>query len=410
MLLERWHFMYKKILVALDGSEYSLTGGQIAIAAAQYLGAEIHACHVYDVRIHSRRLTEMEPMLPVRYRKEEVLSQVRAAHNELIVEGFQALSKGYMDAFLETALDRGIPVSQVHREGRNYVEIIKVAEEYQADLVVLGSLGLGAGQGDSMGSTSARVLGSSRCDVLVARRTPAAGKVVAGIDGSREAMRAMQKAVMWARILEKPLELVAAYDPYFHAQVFKTMAGALSRERQEQVGLAKQETLHEELVDEGLGKLYRSFLDQAAERCRAMGADAETALLRGKAYRALVEHEGEGGVDLLVLGRFGNHREEAARIGSNSEAACRSSKTNVLVAAPSGRREPTGISPGMNWDQEALARLERIPPAARPMAKQGIEAYARSKGKSEVSLEDMKQVASRLGMGEPRERQDDRNS
>jgi hypothetical protein len=64
----------------------------------------------------------------------------------------------------------------------------------------------------------------------------------------------------------------------------------------------------------------------------------------------------------------------------------------------------------MNWDQEALARLERIPPAARPMAKQGIETYARSKGKSEVSLEDMKQVASRLGMGEPRERQDDRNS
>jgi len=120
-----------------------------------------------------------------------------------------------------------------------------------------------------MGSTSSRVLASTRCDVLIARRMPAAGKVVAGIDGSKDAMKAMQKAVTWARILGKPLELVFVYDPYFHTRVFKTMSGSLSPQRQEEVGLAKQEQLHEELVDEGLGRLYRSFLDQALERYRA---------------------------------------------------------------------------------------------------------------------------------------------
>jgi nucleotide-binding universal stress UspA family protein len=398
--------MYKRILVALDGSEYSVTGGQIALVAAGDLGAEILACHIYDVRIHSRRLTELEPMLPARYQKEEVLSQVRAAHKELIVEGFEALSKGYMDGFLETARDRGIPVSQVHREGRNYVEILKVAQEHQADLVVLGALGLGAGQGDIMGSTSTRVLNSARCDVLIARRMPAAGKVVAGIDGSKDAMKAMQKAVTWARILGKQLELVSVYDPYFHTRVFKTMSGALSPERQEQVGLARQETLHEELVDDGLGKLYRSFLDQALERCRAMGVDAKAAVLKGKAYRALVGHERNGGVDLMVVGRFGNHREEPAQIGSNSETVCRLSKTNVLVAAASETIQPAGpeVEDTMSWDQEALARLERVPPPARPMAKQAIEAYARSKGKTQVTIEDMKEAASRLGMGKSPER------
>jgi nucleotide-binding universal stress UspA family protein len=134
--------MYKKILVSMDGSEHSITGGQIALVAAGDLGAEILACHIYDVRIHNRRLTEMEPMLPARYQKEEVLSQVRSAHKGLIVEGFEALSKGYMDGFLKTARDRGISVSQVHREGRNYVEILKLAQEEEVDLVVLGLSGL----------------------------------------------------------------------------------------------------------------------------------------------------------------------------------------------------------------------------------------------------------------------------
>ena len=393
----------------MDGSEYSLTGGQIALAAAHDLGAEILACHIYDVGIHSRRLTEMEPMLPAKYQKEEVLSQVRAAHKELIVEGFEALSKGYMDGFLESARGRGISVSQVHREGRNYVEILRVAEEHDVELVVLGALGLGAGQGDLMGSTSTRVLSSARCDVLIARRMPAAGKVITGIDGSKDAMKAMQKAVTWARILGKPLELVSVYDPYFHTRVFKTMSGALTPERQEQVGLAKQETLHEQLVDEGLGRLYRSFLDQALDRCRAMGVDAEAVLLRGKAYRALIEHDGNGGVDLMVVGRFGNHREETAWIGSNSETACRLSRTNVLVAAPSGNLQPPvqESSIALNWDTEALARLERIPSLARAMAKQSIEAYARFKGKTQVTLEDMKEAASRLGMGQASEGRDE---
>jgi len=401
--------MYKKILVPLDGSPHSFTAGHLALAAAQDQGAEVLACHVYDVRIHSKRLTDMEPMLPAEYQKGEVLSQVRAAHKELIVEGFEALSRGYMDAFVKTARDRGISINQVHREGRNYVEILKIAEENEVDLVVLGSLGLGAGQGDSMGSTSARVLSSARCDVLIARRNPGAGKVIVGIDGSRDAMKAMQKALTWARILGKPLDLVSVYDPYFHTQVFKTMSGALSPERQQEVGLAKQEKLHEQIVDEGLGRLYRSFLDQALERCHAMGVDAGSVLLRGKAYRALIDRSGDGGVDLMVVGRFGNHREEISAIGSNSEAASRMSTTNVLVAAaPEAFRSTVqDDSKAMMWDKEALSRLDRIPSMVRQMARRSIEAWARSRGKTAVTVGDMKEVASRLGMTEIAERKDE---
>lgn len=393
--------MYKRILVALDGSEDSLTGGRIALVAAYELGAELLVCHISDVRIHSRRLREMEPALPARYQNMEVLSQIREAHEELIGEGFGALSRGYMDGFLQTAVERGATVEQLHREGRNYVEILRLAEERAVDLMVVGALGLGAVRGDSLGSTSARVLTGTRCDVLIARRTPAAGKVVVGIDGSAEAGEALEKGAAWSRILGKQLELVSVYDPYFHTRVFQAMSGALSPERQEEVGLAKQETLHEELVDEGLGKLYQSFLDKALDQCGVMGVKANAVLLRGKAYHALIGHAGNGGIDLIVVGRFGNHREETARIGSNSEAVSRLAMTNVLIAANSeALRPPVREAPGIaDWDEEALQRLDRIPAFARPMARRGIEAYARSRGKTRVTLEEMQASSGRMGGG-----------
>jgi nucleotide-binding universal stress UspA family protein len=416
--------MYQRILVALDGSEHSLAGGQIALAAARDSGGQILACHIYDVRIHSQRLTEMEPVLPDRYQSQEVLARIREAHAELIVEGFGALSRGYMDGFLQTARECGVTVEELHREGRNYVEILKAAEEWAADLLVLGALGLGAAAGDTLGSTAGRVLAGARCDVLIARRSPAAGRVVVGIDGSGEAGAALRTGAAWARMFARPLELVSVYDPFFHAQVFQTMSGALSPERQEEVGLAKQEALHEELVDEGLGRLYRTYLDEARGQCGVLGLQADATLLKGKAYRGLLGHTGNGDAGLIVVGRFGSHREEAARIGSNSEAAARLAKTNVLIAAPAepATARETGAAPpvpanarrakgakapaapeaaavpeALAWDEAARRRLAGIPFFVRPLARRAIEAHARAQGKTRVTLEEVQAAAGRMG-------------
>ena len=55
--------MYSTILVALDGSDHSLAGGDLAVALAQRVGSGILAAHVYDAAIHTTRFREMEPGL-----------------------------------------------------------------------------------------------------------------------------------------------------------------------------------------------------------------------------------------------------------------------------------------------------------------------------------------------------------
>jgi nucleotide-binding universal stress UspA family protein len=323
--------MYKRIIVALDGSEYSLMGGKIALTVAQKFNSSMLAVHVYDGQIHSHRLREMEPVLPPLYQDKKTLEHVRQSHNELIYDGFKALSKGYMEAFEKDARNKDVEVEQLNREGRNYLELVKIAKDYKADLMVTGAYGLGMTQDCWLGSTAVRVLRLMACDTLIVRKELSNGNIMVGVDGSKEALKALAIATEWACCFEKSLQLVAAYDPYFHGSVFKAMAGALSQERQEQVGINKQKDLHDNIVDEGLGKLYRGFLEEALKHVHVNGIKVVSSLLRGKAYRAIADCADENNSDIIVVGKFGHHRDDLAQIGSNSENITRIAEANVLI-------------------------------------------------------------------------------
>lgn len=400
--------MYAKILVALDGSEYSVTGGRIALNLAKKLGSGIIASHVYDAQIHSSRFKEMEPVLPSRYQGEDYLSELRKSHDGLIFEGFDSLSKGYIAEYVTEARKEGVCITETHREGRNYAELLRIAEEQGANLIVIGAHGLGMVQDGYLGSTAKRVLRMAKCDVLVVRHDFSKKNVLVGIDGSREALSALRKSAIWARSFEKSLRLAAVYDPYFHVQVFTAMADSLSPEVQAEVGLSTQETLHKQIIDGGLGKLYQSFLNEALESCQSMEKIPETALLQGKAYRSLIENA-QRDTDLIVAGRFGHHRQDIVGIGSVSEALAQLSPTNVLITEPLKieERKASKDRIKLDWDKEALKGLDKIPSFARPMARAGIERFIRAKGGTKVTLNEFNELAKSMGMTQSKEKKDD---
>lgn len=397
--------MYSTILVALDGSAQALAGGRLAVALAGRLGCAVVASHVYDTGIHTTRFRDMEPGLPAEYRGEDRLGPLRDSHGSLITEGFHALSHGYLDDFLAAARRAGVAATEAVAEGRNYASLLELAASREAGLIALGAQGLGDVGDGLLGSTALRVLRRAPGDVLVARGG-GDGPVVAGVDGSQDALAAARAAAAWAQALGRPLHLAAAFDPDFHVRVFQAMGRSLSPERQAEVGLDKQEALHHQFIDEGLATLYRQFLDEAVEHLASVGVDATAALLRGKAYRALVDHGRELGASLLAVGRFGHHRGDAD-IGSQAEAVARLAPCSVLVAGVAGRAaagRPAGdaaaeAEPTVEWDADALARLDRIPSFARPMARRAIEDHVRSRGGARVTIEDVREAGRRMGMG-----------
>ena len=58
----------------------------------------------------------------------------------------------------------------------------------------------------------------------------------------------------------------------------------------------------------------------------------------------------------------------------------------------------TAASDEVTWTPEALARLENIPEFVRPMAKQGVEHYAKSNGHAVIDDAVMEEARGRFGM------------
>ncbi|MEW6521797.1 MAG: universal stress protein [Thermodesulfobacteriota bacterium] len=325
---------YKRILVALDGSEDSLAGARLVLELAEGLGSEVRAAHVYDTAIHNSRFREIEPGLPRQYQAPASMGRLRKEHNSLMSEGFMALSLGYMEDFLSRARQCGVIATEKAAAGRNYLGILEMLREEEFGLAVLGATGLGAQQDGMLGSTAVRVLRRAPGDILIARaaRRETPGKVImACVDGSLPAAAAMRKAVKLACAMHGELHLFSAYDTAFHRTIFKTMARSLSVERQREIGLDRQETVHEELIDKSLQSLYGSYVDKAAREAVLAMPDVQSCLRPGKAYRAIVDYAAEIEADLIVLGRYGHNYEEVSDIGSHAEAVARLAPCSVLV-------------------------------------------------------------------------------
>ncbi|NOZ57529.1 MAG: universal stress protein, partial [Calditrichaeota bacterium] len=302
---------YRKVAVAVDGSQWSSWAEDWAVAAARAAETHLLGVHVYAARLHRVRFEQMEPGLPEPYQGEEKLGELRGTHDSLITDGLKLISDAYLQPVQGKAAKAGVPFEAATPEGRNYVEILKLVSREKVDLLVLGAKGLGAAEEDDLGSVAERVLLHAGCDVLIVRTPfPEAGQgVFCGVDGSDASFQAARRAATWAETLGAPLTLAAVFDPAFHTGVFRTIARVLPEEVSQRFDFQSQERLHDEIIDRGLENLYASYLTEAAEVVGdGHAGNLERRVLKGKPYRAVLDELAPGRASLLVVGRYGRHR------------------------------------------------------------------------------------------------------
>jgi len=137
-----------KILLATDGSEAAELAARTAADLAGKTGSELHLAHVLVLSPE----TLHDPFGTAA--REEFEKRERARLNEL-VERLEA--------------SRGAVEGTHFRVGSPDAEIVAQAEEVGADMVVLGSRGLGVMRRALMGSVSDSVVRHAHCPVLVVR-------------------------------------------------------------------------------------------------------------------------------------------------------------------------------------------------------------------------------------------------
>jgi nucleotide-binding universal stress UspA family protein len=397
--------MYKKILVAVDGSEHSSLAIDAAISMAKTCNASITGCHVYAADLHRVRFVEMEPGLPEDYQEEGKLNELRGTHDEIIGDGMKVISDAYLAPLEKLANEANLPYEGSTPQGRNYVELLKLIQNGGYDLVVMGACGFGRSSRANIGSVAERVLLLAHsADVLLVRKPmPDTGPMLVGIDGSANSYSAMDRAAELASSFGLALKAASVYDPFFHLGVFGKITEALPEEQRAKFNFAAQEKLHDEIIDKGLEKIYRDGLDRALLMAKDAGISANGSVLTGKVFDGLLDFSASVLASLMVVGRWGIHKEEESPIGSNSLNIARLFEGNVLIASPrkdiAVPRMAGESAEKLAWTEDALDIINRVPPFARKMAKGAVEDRARKMGKSVVDAQTVNDVAALFGMG-----------
>ncbi|WP_276256176.1 universal stress protein [Halomontanus rarus] len=136
--------MYDTILVATDGSDAANRAVAHATDLASSFDADLHAIYVVDTTRYGQA----------------VLSEAGGVLEELEERGDKILE--------DVAGLSDVDTTSVIRSGRPNEEITAYAEDIEADLIVLGNRGLGAGPATKLGSIAERIVRNAGRPVITA--------------------------------------------------------------------------------------------------------------------------------------------------------------------------------------------------------------------------------------------------
>lgn len=145
---------YKNIIVPTDGSVNSKRALEHAIVLASSLGASITLVYVANIVSVISNFDQ--------------IPNASGYATEQVALDMEEEGKGVLDDFAKE-VPEGIDVKTVFEVGSPGPAVLSVAKKYKADLIVMGSRGLGPLKGLFMGSVSSYVVTHSGCPVLIVK-------------------------------------------------------------------------------------------------------------------------------------------------------------------------------------------------------------------------------------------------
>jgi nucleotide-binding universal stress UspA family protein len=139
--------MFRKILLAVDGSAHGDKAADYAAGLAAAFQADLFVVHVYPQTSDILAYDDFE----------RFVSRRKSAGQKVL------------DRVRQRLADRGVSPQEDLLEGPEAEAILASAEAHKADLVVMGTRGLGTIEGMLFGSISRKVSQHAHCPVLLAR-------------------------------------------------------------------------------------------------------------------------------------------------------------------------------------------------------------------------------------------------
>src|SRR6056297_669483 len=149
----------QKILVPIDFSDYSVNACRYAIGLAERLNAEIKLLHVYyNPIINSMPLTDT---YYYQVNMDEIIREIEIRAKERMEKFYQQIKsqikeQGLSNVRIDYALIRGI----------THEEILMQSQEYDPDVIIVGTRGHGEQPGDLIGGVTRKIMEKASVPVL----------------------------------------------------------------------------------------------------------------------------------------------------------------------------------------------------------------------------------------------------
>ncbi len=207
----------------------------------------------------------------------------------------------------------GQSVRIVHKVGVPCDEIVALAEEAGAGLLIIGCPKRSYVERVLLGRTAVKVIGLSPCDVLMIPDGSEVNfsRILVGIDGSKYSMEAGQQA----------LDLALTYSGEVHALTV--------------LDIPINRSLLYKVLDEARRKSF-TYLQTIAEQGEKLGVPVVTAIREGSSYEGIVQYGEEQAMQLIVLGTFGHTALTRILLGSVVERVAALSPLPILVVKKLG--------------------------------------------------------------------------
>lgn len=148
--------MFERILVATDGSRHSQRAAEAAVEMARLYGSTISALYVVDVSREYAPLGDLTSKS-----SNDMIANIRSSLQD---QGEKATG-----SVVDMAEKAGITAARRITEGYPSQDIVRIAEEEKASLIVMGGIGATGFDRFLLGSVADKVVRSSKIPVLVVK-------------------------------------------------------------------------------------------------------------------------------------------------------------------------------------------------------------------------------------------------
>ena len=286
-----------RIVVGVDGSSASLTALGLVTSTAWPAGTQI------------RLVTASE--LPVDW------SGMAPTSSAIALDGAKHGGLDSLHRLAERLRHNGYPTETVIVRGRPADILLAEANALRADLIIVGSRGLGVTASALLGSVSAALVDHAPCPVLVARGE-AVTRILLATDGSRSSEAIPSVLLAWGIFRDAPIDVLSVAPPSGMGEVPFLVAGLVSG------GQRLADARHE--VDR-----YRVMAEEMAARLTAGGWHANAMVRAGEAAQEIEAAAAEWGDDLIITGSRGLSGLGRLLLGSVAHHVLLHSRGSVLV-------------------------------------------------------------------------------